>query len=73
MVYTCIFISLCNIIFVLCISDGAGSPPKFKIVPIQDVVALVDGSHKFLCKVRGNPKPYLVWYHKNEMLSPNEK
>ncbi|XP_060573437.1 fibroblast growth factor receptor 2-like isoform X2 [Ruditapes philippinarum] len=52
--------------------DGAGSPPKFKIVPIQDVVALVDGSHKFLCKVRGNPKPYLVWYHKNEMLSPNE-
>ncbi|XP_045188886.1 fibroblast growth factor receptor 2-like isoform X2 [Mercenaria mercenaria] len=50
-----------------------GSAPKFKQTPVHDVVALVNGSHKFLCRVKGTPKPFLVWYHGNEMLSQNDK
>jgi hypothetical protein len=53
-------------------SDRIGSPPQFRLAaPKQNVVAFVDGSHKFLCEVKGNPKPNLVWYHKNKMLSLN--
>lgn len=53
--------------------DSTGSPPRFKLKPIHDVVALVDGTHKFVCKVRGSPKPFLSWYHGNELIGQSKK
>ncbi|XP_053400568.1 fibroblast growth factor receptor 3-like isoform X2 [Mercenaria mercenaria] len=52
---------------------SAGSPPKFKKSPIHDVIGHTNGSHKFQCKVRGVPKPLIVWYRGNEMLSRHKK
>lgn len=48
----------------------SGTAPSFKRPPISELTAIVNDTIKIPCKVRGDPQPFVVWYHNSENISP---
>lgn len=53
--------------------EGADTPPKFREHLTLSRVGLVKDSHKFSCKTKGSPKPFVTWYYNGEPLSQNDR
>ncbi|PVD30268.1 hypothetical protein C0Q70_09531 [Pomacea canaliculata] len=45
--------------------------PYFYKEPLSQLRAAEGGRVKFRCKVKGEPRPFLVWYRNNELITPH--
>ncbi|XP_076461988.1 fibroblast growth factor receptor 2-like [Babylonia areolata] len=52
--------------------NSPGVPPTFEKVSVKQPRAPVGGRVKFRCKVQGKPRPFLLWYRNDELVSTFE-
>ena len=50
-----------------------GSAPKFRRTVIKDRIGLVNESIQLQCKVKGNPRPFLIWLYNGEPVGSNKR
>lgn len=53
-------------------SQNEPKAPSFEKTPDPEIKAIVGDNTKLRCKVKGNPKPFLLWYRNNTLISPHE-
>ncbi|KAL4232110.1 Fibroblast growth factor receptor 4 [Mactra antiquata] len=49
------------------------SAPKFRQDIIPDKVAVLNDSPKFVCRYKGQPKPFITWYKNNELMEATDR
>ncbi|XP_076469664.1 fibroblast growth factor receptor 2-like isoform X2 [Babylonia areolata] len=53
-------------------SDGYKVAPYYELEPKSQLFAVVGGRAKFRCKVQGKPRPFLLWYHDNQLVNVHD-
>lgn len=65
-----IYRSSCEGTILKCFCFVAEAPYFYK-EPLSQLRAAEGGRVKFRCKVKGEPRPFLVWYRNNELITPH--
>ena len=50
-----------------------GLSPKFRRPIIADRIAFINESLKLLCKVKGKPEPFVVWFFDEKPIKSSER